>query len=315
MKPVLKQLIIQIPVLFLFSLLFSDCSNDDSKNKKDEWLQEEMTIGYTFSSPDKLLTLPDILQEISGLTNIDTNTFACIQDENGILFIYDIVNNKIRQQYTFSFDGDYEGIARVGKTMYVLRSDGTLFGISDYASENFKLSSYETGIPADNNEGLCYDAANNRLLIAVKGKVGKDRENKDRRVIYGFDLNTKTLSNEPAFDFDLQAIHEFAEKYDINFPAKEKRKNQKKEKESTIKFRTSAIAIHPLTKKLYLLSASDHMLFVFDMEGTVEYIELLDEELFNKAEGITFFDTGDMLITNEGQDKKPTLLRFNYTAQ
>lgn len=301
------------PVLFFLTLFFSDCSNSNSKNNKEELPKEEMTIGYTLSSPVRTFILPGILQEISGITNIDTTTFACIQDEKGILFIYDIVNNKIQQQYTFTIDGDYEGIARVGKTMYVLRSDGTLFEISDYTSENFKLTSYETEIPADNNEGLCYDAANNRLLIAVKGKVGKGRENKDKRVIYGFDLKTKTLSEEPAFDFDLQAIHEFAEQHNLDLPANEKKKKQNRE--ATIKFKTSAIAIHPLTKKLYLLSASDHMLFVFDMEGTIEHIELLDEELFNKAEGITFFDNGDMLITNEGQDKKPTLLRFNYTAK
>ncbi len=303
------------PFLLLLSLLFTDCTNGNSKNKQDEFVQENegKSIGYTFSSPGKRFILPDILQEISGLTNIDTTTFACIQDEKGILFIYDILNNKIQKQFTFSMDGDYEGIARVGKTMYVLRSDGTLFEISNYASENFKLASYETGIPADNNEGLCYDAAANRLLIAVKGKIGKGKEYKDKRVIYGFDLETKTLSDEPAFDFDMNAINNFAAKNDINLPVKEKKNGEKKE--STIKFRTSAIGIHPLTKKLYLLSASDHMLFVFDMEGTIEHIELLEEDMFNKAEGITFFDNGDMLITNEGQDKKPTLLRFNYTAK
>jgi hypothetical protein len=30
--------------------------------------------------------------------------------------------------------------------------------------------------------------------------------------------------------------------------------------------------------------------------------------MFNKAEGIAFFENGDMLITNEGQDNKPTFL-------
>jgi len=38
----------------------------------------------------------------------------------------------------------------------------------------------------------------------------------------------------------------------------------------------------------------------------------LDPRVFNKAEGITFMENGDMLITNEGQDHRPTLLRFNY---
>jgi hypothetical protein len=67
-----------------------------------------------------------------------------------------------------------------------------------------------------------------------------------------------------------------------------------------------------VTKKLYLLSAVDHMMFIFDSTGKLEHIEQLSPKLFNKAEGITFFANGDMLITNEAQRMKPTLLRFNY---
>jgi len=81
-----------------------------------------------------------------------------------------------------------------------------------------------------------------------------------------------------------------------------------------IKFRTSAICIHPLTKRLYLLSAADHALFIFGPGGQPEHIELLDPGIFNKSEGITFFSNGDALITNEAQNKKATLLRFNYTG-
>ena len=54
------------------------------------------------------------------------------------------------------------------------------------------------------------------------------------------------------------------------------------------------------------------MLFVFDMNGTIEYMEKLNPDIFNQPEGITFLKNGDMLISNEGQNKNPTLLRFNY---
>jgi hypothetical protein len=269
----------------------------------------EKTTGYNLNKPDHTLILPDTLREISGLTEINTSFIACIQDENGILFIFDIINNRIKKQYNFHIDGDYEGITRVGKTIYILRSDGKLFEISDYDSEKFTLQSYITGIPASNNEGLCYDADNNRLLLACKSKLGKGPEFKNQRVIYGFDLKTKKLSVQPVYNFDVTTIKQFALENELSLPVRAKKYGS----EPVIKFFTSAIGIHPLTKKLYLLSASDHMLFIFDRNGKLEHIELLNpEELFNKAEGITFFSNGDMLITNEGQDKKPTLLRFNY---
>lgn len=265
---------------------------------------------YDFSKADTVLTLPDTLREISGLTVIDATTFACIQDENGILFIYDLVNNRIKNQFVFNLDGDYEGITRVGNTIYILRSDGVLFEIEDYQAGSFKLISYATGIPAENNEGLCYDADHHRLLIACKGKTGKGPVLKDKRLIYAFDLHTKKLVTQPVYQFNVQLIRQFADEHQINTAVKSKKRGRSAER--FVKFSTSAICIHPFSKKLYLLSAADHLLFIFNPDGQIEQIEALDPVRFNKAEGITFFENGDMLITNEGQDKKPTLFRFNY---
>jgi hypothetical protein len=296
-------MLIIITNILIITFAFSSCAKPFTNNSK--------ITGYNLTRPDTTFILPDILMEISGLTEIDTTSFACVQDENGILFIYDAVKNKIKKQYPFHINGDYEGIARVEKTIYVLRSDGTLFEISNYEAPDFKIRSYPTGIPANNNEGLCYDQDNNRLLIACKGKIGKGSQYKDKRVIYSFDLTTKTLSKEPVYDFDLEIIKQSAMTKKINLPLLIRKKG-KQRTEPIIKFRTSAIAIHPLMKKLYLLSAIDHLLFTFDMKGNIEHIEQLNPDLFNKAEGITFFKNGDMLITNEGQDKKPTVLRFNY---
>ncbi len=274
------------------------------------YADNESNVGYNFKKPDVVHVLPEILNEISGLTWLDSATFACVQDEKGIMFIYDVINNKINNQYTFNIDGDYEGITRVGNTIYILRSDGVLFEIADYHSGEFKLKTYVTGIPANNNEGLCYDADHKRLLIACKSKIGKGREFKDRRAIYGFDLSTKKLSKEPVYNFDVQNIRQFAQKHKISMPVRSKKNGQVTE--PVIKFATSAVCIHPFTKKLYLLSAADHLLFIFDATGGIEHIEQLDPVMFNKAEGITFFENGDMLITNEAQDKKPTVFRFNY---
>jgi len=295
-------LIVTNSVLLL--LIISGCNEASTSMEK--------ITGYNLSKPDASYILPDILKEVSGLTSLDSVTFARIQDEDGILFIYDLFQNEITKQYTFNIDGDYEGITRVNSTFFVLRSDGTLFEISDYQSVDFKLTSYFTGIPANNNEGLCYDPDNNRLLIACKGKPGKGSEYKDKRLIYGFDLATKTLTTEPVFDFDLQTIKQFAMKIEVDFLTKKKKKKKQKITEPVIRFMTSAIAVHPLTKKLYLLSAADHLFFIFNMNGDIEHIEQLDPEIFNKAEGITFVENNDLLITNEGQDKKPTLLRFAY---
>jgi uncharacterized protein YjiK len=273
-----------------------------SQGEKKQSPSRDKKSGYDLESPDVIIYLPDILREISGITILDNSSVACIQDENGILFIYDLAAGKIKSQFKFGADGDYEGIARVGKTIYVLRSDGTLFEISDYTSSSSKVSSYNTGIPAKDNEGLCYDRKNNRLLIGCKGKVGNDDKDKHKRMVFVFSLKTKTLIKEPLLTFDVKELREFA--------AGQKKGGDGKEPEFNLE--TSAIGIHPITGKLYLLSASDNLLFVFNMNGKIEAIEKLKNKLFPQAEGITFLSTGDMLISNEGRDKEGTILRFNY---
>ena len=91
-------------------------------------------------------------------------------------------------------------------------------------------------------------------------------------------------------------------------------KNGKKgdKKEIDIEFRPSEIGINPVTNKLYVLSGMERLLFVFNMDGEIEYIEKLDQDLFPQPEGITFMKNGDMLISNDVKNNKPALLRFNY---
>lgn len=269
-----------------------------------------ITSSYNYASPTEVIILPDTLREVSGVTILDSTTVSFIQDENGILFTYSLRDKRMTNQQAFAIDGDYEEITRVGKTLYILRSDGTIFEIADYENAASNVDTFNTGIPAVDNEGLCYDKANNRLLIACKSKLDKRAGDKDTRAIYGFDLTTKTLSNEPVYNFDLKDIKKFAEDKDLDIP--QSKKKGKNSGGPDIKFKTSSIDIHPITKKLYLLSAADHMLFIFNLDGKLEHIEVLDAQRYNKAEGLAFFSNGDMLITNEAQDKKPTLLRLNY---
>lgn len=256
--------------------------------------------GYDLHAPYKLLALPDTLREVSGITALGKGRVACVQDENGIIFICDLATGKLEREYVFAADGDYEGIARVGDTLYVLRSDGVLFK----SVEGEKAISIPTHIPAPNNEGLCYDEAGQRLLIACKARSGKGHEHKNKRQIYAFDLKTGTRSPEAVFEFDVPSIRQFVKSRHIPLPLKEKKNGSR---EDVLKFTPSAIAIHPLSRKLYLISSTDRMLFVFDAQGNAEQVAPLNPEIFYKPEGLIFLDNGDLLITNEGKRNTPSI--------
>lgn len=268
--------------------------------------------GYDFAQPTVQWSLPDTLREISGITLIDESRIACVQDENGIVFEYDMNESDVVAQLPFHIDGDYEGIARVGSTVYVLRSDGMLFEVRQFNGKKPLIDSIATNIPVDNNEGLCYDAGNHRLLIACKNKLKNTVVKSNTRFIYAYDLKKKQCPEEPVMTIALDDIKAFAKAQNVPFPTRVKKNMQNAAEEPVVRFRPSDIAIHPVNKQLFLLSAVDHALFIFSPEGELLHIELLNRELFNKAEGITFLDNGDLLISNEGQEKHPSLLRFNY---
>jgi uncharacterized protein YjiK len=267
--------------------------------------------GYDLTSPNAVCTLPAVLREISALAYVDPATLVCIEDELGILYTYNPETSLITTQRTFSAEGDYEGIARVAQTMYVLRSDGRLFEVADYSSEAPQVRFYDTGVPSKDNEGLCYDEARHRLLIAAKSKSGKKAELKDKRMIYEFDLKTMRLREEPVFTLDPQEITAFAQHAGIALPQQKKTKKGGTGAPPAVELRPSAIGVHPITGQLYLLSAASHLLLVLTMDGTIQDIEVLDPKRFNKAEGITFTGEGDLFISNEGEDGPATILRFD----
>lgn len=267
-------------------------------------------IPYNLKQEDQSIVLPSELREISGLTVIDSKTLACVQDEEGTVFIYDLKSLKIKHKIHFAGAGDYEGIAIVEKDAFVLRSDAVLFHIQNYQSEKWRVDSIVTGIPNKDNEGLCFDSKNDRLLIGSKSKIAKGAAFKNLRTVYAFDLLHFKLQTEPLYTYDITTIKDFAAKNSIELPTKPSKKNPNEE-EPALKFQLSAIYIHPENKQLYVLSASDYYLFVFNPEGEIIHLEVLDPQKFNKAEGIAIMQNGDLYISNEGQSGAPKILRFS----
>jgi len=287
----------------VLSLIVAGCATKSS-------VVTEKKVPYDFSNTKERIALPTILNEISGITFVDSITLLCVQDEDGIIFQYDISKKEITHSYPFAGNGDYEGIALKGDTAYVLQSDGTLFEVGNYYADKPSVNMHPTGIPAKNIEGLCYDKKNQRFLIAPKGRSAKGKEGKDIRTIYSYNARTHQLNTTPLYSFDMNEIRAYALKNELEVPVKKKKKAP--QGEPVIHFRISSLEIHPVTEQLYILSDVDHMIFVFGNNGKLEYAEVLDENVFNKAEGISFLPNGTLIISNEADGKQPTLLKFKY---
>jgi hypothetical protein len=272
---------------------------------------DDITQRYALDQPDLRLVLPPILKEVSDIVALSPSEIACVQDEKGIVFVYDIEARKITRQMRFGPKGDYEGLTAVDSRLFVLRSDGLLYELSgDWNSPTVKTHTLR--IPTSNNEGLCFDRARERLLIAPKSRLGKGHEFKDTRAIFAFDLRKMELVPDPVFHLSVEAIREYARSRGRPVPEKAKKKGGGVR--AALRFMPSSIAVHPLTGEVLLLSSVDHVLVACDMNGKVTGYAALDPELFRQPEGLTFLSGGDLIVSNEAAGREPTLLVFRYRA-
>ncbi len=262
-------------------------------------------FAYDLSNPDRSIILPKVLNEISGITDVDMHHVACVQDEIGTVFLVELKTGKITGTHFFEATGDYEGITITqDRVMFILRSDGLLTEWQDFPENKASISSHELPIQTRDNEGLCYDADNHRLLIAAKSKP-EDKSQKDFRFIYAFDLKSKTMANKPAYSLDIRDLEKFASNMGL-LPLN----STKKGKEAKFDFRPSSLAIHPASNELYIISDADKLLITLDAEMNIKRMIRLNPDIFTKPEGLTFLSDNTMLISNEAQDGIPNILIF-----
>ena len=94
----LKKYIPHILIIILAIIVITSCANTYTKptNSTTEVVTPK-TLNDNYSIIKKW-ELPEILNEVSGISWLSENTIACVEDEDGIIFIYDLKKQKIIQQ-------------------------------------------------------------------------------------------------------------------------------------------------------------------------------------------------------------------------
>jgi len=220
-------------------------------------------------------TMPAALKEISGHAVVDADRFACIQDEDGRIFIYSRSGGRVESEIDFAGAGDYEDIALVGSTAYVVRSDGQLYRVADYRGGKPTVRTYETGLTAKQEiEGLTHDAAHNRLLLSVKSKEGGGA---DYKGIYAFNLSTHRLAPAPVYRLALS----------------DPLLNGSKEP------MPSALAVHPTTGDVYIVDGPGKRILIMGGNGALKSVHDVSSVL-PQPEGIAIGADGRIYVSSEG---------------
>ncbi len=259
------------------------------------------TLPYNFIQPDRQFDVPEILKEISGISLVNDSLLFCVQDELGAVFQIDLNNETMSTVARFTDIGDFEDIQVVGNMVTILRSDGVLFTF-DYDYFSGKASEARIQVPCMNIEGLWYDRQSKQYLVSCKEpsvsvRAATKKEHKEivkqnaekERFVYSFSLNSANKPKEH-LAIAIAEIRSFIkEHYQIDSV-------------QNITFNPSALAIHPKTKDMYVLSATDRLIAVYSGKALIN-VMLLPPELFYKPEGVEFLSNGDMVICSEGMKK------------
>ncbi|MCM8570169.1 SdiA-regulated domain-containing protein [Gramella jeungdoensis] len=237
--------------------------------------------------------LPTELQEVSGMEWAGNEEIACIQDEDGIIFIYDLKSSKIIKRYKFGGPGDYEAITRLDDNYWVAESNGRLVRVEDINGQEENSEDIQLKFEYRNNIEGAAASGSGDLWISVKDR-NLDNQG-DYKGIYSFDPVTGVLDMEPV----LKVNYDDPE-FDV-FNTSNPRKL----------IRPSDICFHPTTRDLYILDAEFQKILVVNRDtGKIKRIHLLDPSEFPQPEGICFSPSGRLFVSNEGNLGTPSIIEI-----
>jgi uncharacterized protein YjiK len=282
--------VILLSNLFLIS---SSCDTEaETKAKLNEPMMDYIPFFYKMNRPSEVQELPAELMEVSGLSLFQKDKIACVQDEAGIIYIYDWEKREVVAKKNFQVLDDFEGVEIVGEDGFAITSEGDLYELPNLSEQAIKHS---TNISRSANfEGLCYDKANEQFLIVPKAELTRGK-------LFVFSYQIKTGKVENLFTVSNKDVKKFckANGIDSKLPKKD------------FPFAPSGIAIHPFSKNIYIIASKGKTLCVFSPKGKILHLQNLDSKIYPQPEGIMFFENGDMMIASEGEEFG-RLIRVNY---
>ena len=294
-------------ILFiLYLIIMLGCKGDIDKTEaliqhSAEWYKND-DFPYNIKKPTIELKMPMVLKEISGLTYLkEKNQLAAINDELGNIYFLNPETAKIEDKIKFQRFGDYEAIEVVDGKYFVTNSKGDLRLITPGKEVGIELM--QTRLGYENNvEGMGYDPQENILFLACKDQAQLTGEDKLKgKAIYTFSLSEMRLNTTPLFIVkDNQLLGWFENNVG---------KISKKIEDRISSFSPSAIALHPVSRLLYVTSARGDLLVVFDLEGNVRHLELVRDKM-EQIEGVCFDTEGTLYISSEGVSKKGRIFGF-----
>ena len=226
--------------------------------------------------------LPQGLQEISGLAVAGPDSVFAHDDNTAIIYEIGLSDGHIKRAFALgkpTVEGDFEGIATAAGRVYLITSDGLIYGAKPVANgERAPFRVYDTGIGSlCEIEGLAEAPEPGHLLVLCKRPRQRDEDVK--LTIYSWPLDSEHAPVSLWFSLPMKGIIKKSERHD---------------------FRPSGLEWDPRAQKLYVVSGHSRTLLVFDRDRHLVEKRRLNAESHPHTEGIAIMPDGRLVLSDEG---------------
>jgi hypothetical protein len=261
---------------------------------------------FDLQHPNSVQTLPMGIQPFSDVTLFDSTHLIGLDEKNGSLFMYDMVANSVSPFLSWDLGA---------KICNISTMDSTLLLVDDAKHIHFLYSPYDEAslktLNLDNEQfeatSVCIHQESHRLFLMTSNE--ERTEGYSSSSVYAYNLNQQKLNAQPLFSISGEDIEAFAIQNKLIAPHSDL--SIIDDTLESMNFTPSAIAVHPKTNEIYVLSRGDHSLVVFNQFGEIVNFTSLDKTTFSNPSAMTFKKNGDLVIT-DGNMMNPTVIQVKW---
>ena len=230
---------------------------------------------------------------LTHLSMIDSVNYVCIQSQTGNVVLYNIDSNRVSSPLNFGLLKPFRDVIVVDSSLFLFDDDMSVYR-SHAPFDSMSTVKLVDGNTDFKSGGICLHAITHRLFI-IKDVPLNDTEN-SKRAVYTYNLNKTQFIEEPLFTFDVEDLDAFAEKNNVKIGFF--KQDEFGDTIHGLSFIPTAIAVHPKTNEIYILSSVDKTIAVFNQFGELVNMAVLTDRAFSNPSGMTFNALGDLFISN-----------------